>query len=89
MQENLNIIKLDANFMTNGTFTATLKKWGSSIGVVVPKEILDEQELKVGQKVTFIVLQTDMKRLEKLFGTLKTDLTTDEILADDEEWDDD
>lgn len=89
MQEDLNIIELDNILMANGTFEATIKKWGSSVGVVIPKEIMKEQELKEGQKVTLMVLQTDMRRIKKLFGTVKFGKSTDEILAEDDGWDHD
>ena len=89
MQESLNIIKLDNTVMSRGTFEGTLKKWGSSIGVVVPKEIMKEQELKVGDKVTFMIIPQNMERLRKLIGTVKFTKSTDEIMREtDEGWDD-
>lgn len=41
----------------------TTKKWGSSVGIVIPKEVLDKEKIKVGQKVhLFIRKPIDVKK---------------------------
>jgi len=48
---------------------AKLKKWGSSLGLVVPKEIVLKERLKVGEEIIF-----DIKKkvvVKEIFGALK------------------
>jgi antitoxin PrlF len=64
--------------------------------VTIPKRVRDGLGLKPGAKVEFGMIADDMatlkpagkrkineylKRIEKVRGTLKTDMTTDEIMA--------
>lgn len=46
-----------------------LKKWGNSIGIVLPKEYVDKNHLKANDKVIInIVKEAD---LSKIYGSLK------------------
>ena len=46
-----------------------LKNWGSSLGVVIPSEIIKEKNLKEGEKV---VIEINKKEnIKNLFGSLK------------------
>ncbi|HIH12296.1 TPA: AbrB/MazE/SpoVT family DNA-binding domain-containing protein [Candidatus Woesearchaeota archaeon] len=46
-----------------------IKKWGNSLGVVLPKELVDFQHLKENDKVTvFLVKEAD---LSSSYGALK------------------
>ena len=56
---------------------ATVRKWGSSVGVVLPKELVDAQELKENQKVLIEVVKE--ANLRHLFGTLKTGMSGQEF----------
>ena len=48
---------------------ATLKKWGNSYAVIVPKEVVEEHHLKLNDKVNFfLVKEAD---LTPLYGKLK------------------
>ncbi len=66
----------------------TLKEWGKSIGVVLPKKALEHEKLKAGEKVTLLVLRKS-NTLKKTFGIAKFKRNTDEILheVDKEGWD--
>lgn len=45
------------------------KKWGSSIGIVLPKELVDKQMIRENDKIIIeVVKEAD---LTKLFGSLK------------------
>ena len=46
-----------------------LKKWGNSIGIVLPKGIVEEKNLKKNDKI-FVELVKEAD-LTKLFGTIK------------------
>ncbi|HLC71917.1 MAG TPA: AbrB/MazE/SpoVT family DNA-binding domain-containing protein [Candidatus Nanoarchaeia archaeon] len=47
----------------------TLKSWGSSLGVVVPKEVVNAEHLHEGEEV---ILEIRKKHsLQEIFGSLK------------------
>ena len=55
----------------------TVRKWGSSIGVVFPKEFTKKNHLKVNEKVLVeVVKEAD---LEEIFGSLKRKATGQEF----------
>ena len=56
---------------------ATVRKWGSSVGVVLPKELVEAQGLKENQKVLIEVVKE--ANLRHLFGTLKTGMSGQEF----------
>jgi len=58
---------------------ATLRAWGNSIGVVLPKDELKAEHLGVDDKVEIIIRRSD-NPLREVFGKLKTDIPTDEIM---------
>ena len=51
--------------------TVVTKKWGNSIGVVIPKEVVEKESITPNQQLQ-IVVRPLKKPLAKLFGTLKT-----------------
>lgn len=54
-----------------------VKKWGNSVGVVLPKELVEKEGLKENEKVLIeIVKEADLTRL---FGTLRTGMTGQEF----------
>ena len=49
-----------------------LKKWGNSFGVIIPKEIVDNEGFNENQEVEFLVVKNDSKKvLKETFGILK------------------
>ncbi len=48
------------------------KKWGSSIGIVLPKEIVKEQGIKAGDEIIIKVFRKG--ELRDIFGKLKSDM---------------
>lgn len=46
-----------------------LRKWGSSLGIIVPAEIVNKEKLKEGEEV--VVEIKKKSNLEDLFGSLK------------------
>lgn len=59
-------------FKMTELFKAKLRKIGTSVGLLVPKGIIEEEKLKVGQEVEVSLLKK--RRLEevwKLIGTAK------------------
>ena len=65
-----------------------LRRWGRSIGLVVPKKIVETEKLKEGDSVK-LVLAKKSNVLKEVFGTLRFKRSTDEILSesDKEAWD--
>jgi antitoxin component of MazEF toxin-antitoxin module len=44
-----------------------LKKWGSSLGIVIPKSVVEEGKMKEGQKIrVFISKPVDRKKAEQI-----------------------
>ncbi|MBI2574271.1 AbrB/MazE/SpoVT family DNA-binding domain-containing protein [Candidatus Woesearchaeota archaeon] len=50
------------------------KKWGNSIGIVIPKEVVESERIKPNQEIQ-ISVKPIKKPLAELFGTLKTGKT--------------
>ncbi|MBI5073159.1 AbrB/MazE/SpoVT family DNA-binding domain-containing protein [Candidatus Woesearchaeota archaeon] len=47
---------------------ATIKKWGNSLAIVIPKEVVDQQHLKANEKVGLSIFK--MADIRHVFGTL-------------------
>jgi antitoxin component of MazEF toxin-antitoxin module len=68
--------------------TAKTKKWGNSLGVIIPHEVVEQLELQPDETVELSVTKDSMKEIRELFGTFKTDKSTQEIMDEiDEGWD--
>ena len=67
---------------------AVVRKWGRSLGVVIPKEKIDEEKIKENETVT-LLLGKKTNVLRETFGTMKFKRTTQEMLneSDREDWD--
>ena len=51
------------------TTEVTIKRWGNSLGIILPKELIKEQSLEENKKVSIsIVKKAD---LSDIFGSLK------------------
>ena len=48
---------------------AKLKKWGSSLGLIVPADIVKKENLKEGEEIVFSIKKKNP--LMETFGTLK------------------
>jgi len=68
------------------TFETKPKQWGSSLGVIIPKNIVEKQHLTTHKKiVVFVLNQTAMENVRKSFGTLKLKRNTQAILDQGDE----
>ena len=70
------------------TTHAQLRKWGRSIGVVIPREMIEKGHFKEGEEVEILVLKKT-NALKKTFGKLKLKRTTEQIIREirEESWD--
>lgn len=59
------------------TTEVVIKKWGNSMGVVLPKELVEKEGLKEEQKILIDVVKP--ANIEKLFGTLKRKMSGQEF----------
>ena len=62
-----------------------LRKWGNSLGVVVPQHIIDKEKTKVGDDVTILFKRNDNNLLRDVFDTHKFSKNTDELLKEVDE----
>lgn len=67
---------------------AQVRKWGRSLGVIIPKEAREKANLKEGKKVK-IIIQENTNPIRATFGILKMKRPTEQILkeVDEESWD--
>ena len=66
--------------------TTTIKSWGSSLGVVIPKEIVKAEHLQVGEEV---IIEVHKKHaIRDIFGSLKDCKIDSQKMKDDlrKEW---
>lgn len=67
---------IEYNYATIGRRTimveceTVMRKWGNSLGITLPKEIVESQHLKEHQKIKILVLQENA-HLSKIFGLAK------------------
>ena len=54
-----------------------LKRWGNSMGVVLPKEMVEKEELKENQRVLIEVIKE--ADLTDIFGSLKRKMSGQEF----------
>ena len=51
-------------------FVSKVRPVGSSLGVIIPKAVIDAEGLADGKEVRVSVFNTDFSRLRKLMGTV-------------------
>jgi antitoxin component of MazEF toxin-antitoxin module len=70
--ETGSIIKLDTLSRDMATsFEAKPKKWGNSLGIVLPAEFVKENNIDTKKTVHFLVLPADNSDLKAVFGMFK------------------
>lgn len=53
------------------------KKWGNSIGVILPKEVIEGQKIKENQRILVEVVKE--ANLKRVFGSLKRKMSGQEF----------
>ena len=61
-------------------FKAVPKKWGNSIGITIPSEVIRQEHVQPQKKVTVLIIGEQQKELKRIFGTLKLKKPTQEAL---------
>ncbi len=57
------------------------KQWGNSIGIVIPKDVVDNMRIKPGESV-LIEVEKKENPLKELFGALKFKKSTEKLLKE-------
>ncbi len=65
-------------------FEAVPKQWGNSIGITIPKEIIEKEHISGKKKVRFLVVG-DVNEIKNTFGTLKIKKPTQQIMDEIDE----
>ena len=66
-------------------FKAKPKQWGNSLGITIPKEIIEQEKLSTNKTVTFLVEGDGMDNVKRAFGTLKMKKPTQQIMDEIDE----
>ena len=66
-------------------FKAVPKKWGNSLGVTIPSEIIKSENLKMNKEAIFLVMKDNRSNIKKMFGTLKIKKPTQQIMDEIDE----
>jgi antitoxin component of MazEF toxin-antitoxin module len=61
-------------------FDAVPKQWGNSIGITIPKEIIDKAGISANKKIRVVIINTEMDLVKKTFGTLKIKKSIQKIM---------
>ena len=66
------------------TTNAKVKKWGNSLGIIIPKNVLDNENIKEGSEIEISVRSKNKTKVKDIFGILKGKLKrdTDVVLAE-------
>ena len=61
-----------------------VKKWGNSLGIILPRRIVSSEQIKEGSEINIIVESKNKTKVKDLFGILKGKLKkdTDEIMEE-------
>ncbi|HLD58660.1 MAG TPA: hypothetical protein VI977_03405 [archaeon] len=52
-------------------FETKVRRVGTSFGVLIPKEVIQEDKLKKNETVQVAILKKDLSLLERAFGSVK------------------
>jgi bifunctional DNA-binding transcriptional regulator/antitoxin component of YhaV-PrlF toxin-antitoxin module len=53
------------------TVEVVAKKWGSSVGIIIPKDIAEKEKIKEGSRLEIIIRKPVKVDMNKVFGSLK------------------
>ena len=66
-------------------FETIPKQWGNSVGITIPREIIEKENISTKKKSKFIAIGTEMNELKKAFGTLKLKKSTQKVMNEIDE----
>jgi len=67
-----------------------VKKWGNSMGILIPKDIIEKEHIKEGAEVEIVLTLKNKTTVNDIFGAIKLKRPTDKILkeVDEDLWPD-
>ncbi|MEM5836399.1 MAG: hypothetical protein QW058_01400 [Candidatus Aenigmatarchaeota archaeon] len=54
------------------TFKAKVRSVGTSLGILIPKEIAEREKVREGEIIQVSIVKPNLKEVMKLFGTAKS-----------------
>lgn len=63
------------------TVEVKTKKWGNSIGVIIPKKLVDELNIKPEEKVQ-LSISKQSNVLKELFGSMQSDKSAEQLRSE-------
>ena len=61
---------------------AKTKKWGNSIGVLIPKEVIRRENIKPEQEITLMISKKPITKGRDIWGTLKFKKSTEQLMRE-------
>ena len=61
---------------------AKTKKWGNSIGILIPKDAVRKENIKPEQEVTVLISAKPVTKGKDIWGTLKFKESTEELMRE-------
>jgi len=61
---------------------AKTKKWGNSIGILIPKEAIRKENIKPDQEVTVLISAKPITKGKDIWGTLKFKESTEKLMRE-------
>ncbi|MBI4452452.1 AbrB/MazE/SpoVT family DNA-binding domain-containing protein [Candidatus Woesearchaeota archaeon] len=58
------------------------KKWGNSIGILIPKEAAKKENIKPDQEITVLISAKPITRGKDIWGTMKFSKSTEELMRE-------
>ena len=62
-------------------FESTPKRWGNSLGITIPKEIVKKERISPNRKVRILVVGRQ-ESLREVFGSLKLKKPTQQVMQE-------
>ena len=59
-----------------------VKKWGNSLGIVIPKEAVEQIQLKAEQKIKVAIAKPRTTKAKEIFGILKFKRSTRKLIKE-------
>ena len=53
------------------TIETTAKRWGNSIGIIIPKKVIDKEHIKTKDRVRILIIKESDRILRETFGLAK------------------
>jgi len=66
-------------------FDAIPKQWGNSVGITIPRDIIEKEKISTKKKTKFIAIGAEMNQLKKEFGSLKLKKSTQKVMDEIDE----